>query len=56
MAEPDDLGAMCAYLMSDDAAYVNGAVINVDGGLAAGYMTTRRFRAPVEQEVRSQND
>jgi len=32
---PDEIARVAAMLLSDDAAYVNGAVIDVDGGYAA---------------------
>lgn len=34
-AAPEDIGGAAAFLASDAAAYVNGAVIRVDGGLTA---------------------
>ncbi|MGE4427428.1 MAG: SDR family NAD(P)-dependent oxidoreductase [Solirubrobacteraceae bacterium] len=36
MGTPDDIAAVCAFLVSDDSRYVNGAEIVVDGGLIAG--------------------
>jgi 3-oxoacyl-[acyl-carrier protein] reductase len=36
VAEPEEVADMVRYLASEGAAYVNGAVINVDGGLTAG--------------------
>ena len=33
LGKPEEIAAACAYLASDDAAFINGAVINVDGGL-----------------------
>ncbi len=32
LVSPDDIAATVAFLMSDDAASINGQVINVDGG------------------------
>lgn len=34
--EPDEVAALIAYLVSDDASLVNGAVITADAGWAAG--------------------
>lgn len=33
---PDDVANLIAWLASDEATYVNGSVISVDGGVAAG--------------------
>jgi NAD(P)-dependent dehydrogenase (short-subunit alcohol dehydrogenase family) len=33
MGEPDDIARVVAFLLSDDAAYITGQVVNVDGGL-----------------------
>lgn len=35
MAEPDDLAAAFAFVASDEARFMTGAVISVDGGLTA---------------------
>jgi NAD(P)-dependent dehydrogenase (short-subunit alcohol dehydrogenase family) len=39
LAVPSDIANVVAFLCSDDAAYVNGQVIYVDGGLSKGLMT-----------------
>jgi 3-oxoacyl-[acyl-carrier protein] reductase len=36
-ATPDEVAKIVAWLASDDAAYISGAVIPVDGGLGMGH-------------------
>ena len=41
LAQPEEIAAAVAFLLSDEAAYVNGAVLELDGGLTAGFLTHR---------------
>lgn len=36
IAEPEEVAGLVRYLVSEEASYVNGAVLNIDGGLTAG--------------------
>lgn len=40
----EDIGHMCVYLASDEAAYVTGQIVNVDGGLNSHVPTVAQFR------------
>jgi 3(or 17)beta-hydroxysteroid dehydrogenase len=35
MGKPDEVAALCVYLLSDDAAFITGADLPIDGGLTA---------------------
>lgn len=35
-ADPEEVAAMVAYVASDEARYVNGATLAIDGGISAG--------------------
>ncbi len=48
-ARPEEIAAPACYLASDDAGYVNGASLLVDGAWAVStYPNTKRFRGPVQ--------
>lgn len=40
-ASPDEIGALFAFLASDEAAYITGAAIPIDGGETAGGLASR---------------
>ncbi len=42
---PEDIGHLCVYLVSDEAAYMNGQVLTCDGGLNSHTPTVAQFRA-----------
>ena len=36
MCKPEEVAGAIAYLSSDEARFVHGAVLSIDGGVAAG--------------------
>jgi NAD(P)-dependent dehydrogenase (short-subunit alcohol dehydrogenase family) len=48
LAEPDDIAPVIAFLLSPEAAWVNGVDLRIDGGLVGG-----RLALPVDAKVRS---
>jgi meso-butanediol dehydrogenase/(S,S)-butanediol dehydrogenase/diacetyl reductase len=54
-AQPEEIAAPALYLASDDATYVNGASLLVDGAWAvSGYPDMRPFRGPIGWNQRGQ--
>jgi NAD(P)-dependent dehydrogenase (short-subunit alcohol dehydrogenase family) len=46
VGEPADVAGAVVFLLSDEAAFVNGTVLTVDGGLLAGsYRMSRELQA-----------
>jgi NAD(P)-dependent dehydrogenase (short-subunit alcohol dehydrogenase family) len=37
MARPEEVGKAIAYLASDDAGFITGAALTMDGGSTAGH-------------------
>jgi NAD(P)-dependent dehydrogenase (short-subunit alcohol dehydrogenase family) len=48
--EPIEVAQAALFLASDEASYVNGSALVVDGGLASSHPTTRRFDIRMLQE------
>lgn len=42
MAQAEEIASVAMMLMSDAASYMNGAIVPVDGGMTAGYLTRAR--------------
>jgi NAD(P)-dependent dehydrogenase (short-subunit alcohol dehydrogenase family) len=54
-AQPEEIAAPALYLASDDASYVNGASLLVDGAWAvSGYPDMRPFRGPIAWNQRTE--
>jgi meso-butanediol dehydrogenase/(S,S)-butanediol dehydrogenase/diacetyl reductase len=54
-AQPEEIAAPALYLASDDATYVNGASLLVDGAWAvSGYPDMRPFRGPIGWNQRTE--
>ncbi len=55
-AQPEEIAAPALYLASDDATYVNGASLLVDGAWAvSGFPDMRPFRGPIGWNQRTQS-
>jgi NAD(P)-dependent dehydrogenase (short-subunit alcohol dehydrogenase family) len=39
IGEPEEVASLVAYLASDEASYISGATLAIDGGLSARFAT-----------------
>jgi NAD(P)-dependent dehydrogenase (short-subunit alcohol dehydrogenase family) len=35
MGHPEEVAALCVYLLSDESAFITGTLVPIDGGLTA---------------------
>ena len=45
LGEPDDVAALVAFLLSDEAAFITGQIISIDGGALSHTPTYADFEA-----------
>jgi len=51
IAQPKEVASAMLMLLSDAAAFVNGVVLPLDGGLSAGILTSENGRAVHSRRV-----
>ena len=51
-AEPSEIAAVVAFLLSDDATYMTGSIVVADGGLTAGFRYSDWEATPIPRDPR----
>jgi len=54
MATADEIGELCAFLLSAEASFITGQIICPDGGVTLGVSSMSFWRQPHEQRTKDQ--